>query len=500
MDKKEIVKEYVRFTSDPIYAIFTYFYTYDKEAKEKRLFAAGYPVAYQAKLKAFILKVIDVIIKGRKVFRFPDFHNLKSRQTYQSWTMAAIETWCYLCLDNFAALITTDGDSDLDNANYYDYNTKLGKIGYITINLPLHLRPAEKDLLRSHNSITYPMRNASIKGDSSMFPGMGPQLDLHDGDEFAAQRFPNVKLASMREGIKGANVLNSTPKGKLNPFYDIWKMRQDEPDNSSFNLETWHWKEKMNANEWDKFMKDALARYGGDKAMMGQELELSFDGIATKGRVFTSFVSSRDVVDIKPGSFKLGISCDAWDFGVGAPTVVVLFTLRDKDIIALDGRHQSGTSPQQFAVEYKKMCAEWGIPFHVIKHIGDPSGASNPRESADYDSSFELFRKEGIYIIGGNPRKLEGIQVINGEFYSERLKVNKRLSYLIDGLNTAVFPTDKQSGDVTKEEYKAEHPLIDYLDTFKYGVRYMVSMTHPTKAIQDRSMPISTGSSRPQED
>ena len=104
--------------------------------------------------------------------------------------------------------------------------------------------------------------NSVIKGDCSMYPGMGGQINLHDGDEWAAQRFQNIKLAAMREAIKGANVLNSTPKGKLNTFYDIWLITKTTPEKSSFRLNTWHWKEKIDKKDWDKFWADRKQTFG----------------------------------------------------------------------------------------------------------------------------------------------------------------------------------------------------------------------------------------------
>ncbi len=483
---------------DPIFCIFNHFFTYDAETGTKKLFAAGYPEAYRNKLKTFILEVLDVIRKGRGEFRFPDFHNLKSRQTYQSWTMAAIETYAYLFIPNFACLITTDGDSDLDNANHMDYNTKLGKIGYITYNLDPHLKPKQSDILRSHNLISYTVMNSVIKGDCSMYPGMGGQINLHDGDEWAAQRFQNIKLAAMREAIKGANVLNSTPKGKLNTFYDIWLITKTTPEKSSFRLNTWHWKEKIDPKDWAKFWADALRRYQGDLGQINQELELSFEGISVKGRVFTSFIASKHVVDLAPKDINNhSIFAAAWDYGVGAPTVYGIGCIRGKDIIMLDAYHESGSTPKKMADKFKADCQKWGVPFHAVKCVGDPSGNSQPRESQDYDSSVKLFRDQGIYIQDGNPRKLEGIQAINGEFYLGNLYVNKRCGFLIDALNEAVFPVN-QDGDITKDEYKCPHPLIDYLDMFKYFVRYMVYMTHPGRGVPDkRYTSTNIGSSAP---
>jgi hypothetical protein len=415
------------------------------------------------------MQVIDVVRQGREKFSYPDFHNLKSRQTYMSWCHAGIEVYLLLSMNNFAGLITTDGDSDLDNANYLDYNTKLGKIGYILNSLESHLQPRPVNILRSHNNIAYVKRNSAIKGDCSMFPGMGSQINLHDGDEFAAQRFPSVKLSALREAVKGANILSSTPKGKLNPFYNIYLLTTTEKEKSSFNLNSWHWKEKMLPVVWDKYWADALKRYNGDLAMLAQELELSFEGIAEVGRVFTNFVASKHVFQVEP--FPLGITCAGWDFGFGAPTVCILGTIKDNDIIILDCYYASGKHPREVAFEVKKMFEKWGLSTLNVTSIGDPSGESKSRETGE--SSIGLYANEGIYIQQGENRILEGIQTINGHFYLDRLKINKTCTVLIDALNQAVFPTT-QDNQIKKEEYQIGHPYKDVLDAFRYLVMYMV--------------------------
>ena len=492
------VTELIKCAREPLHFIFNYIKTWDGETNSVRTFAEGYPQTYKDKLGKLILAIIDVIKKGRKSFILPDFHIFKSRQTYVSHTiLAGISVYCLLFIENSAGLVTSDKAEKLDNSNHSDFNTALGKISFAIDNLPSFLKPPLKTVIRNDKNINYIPMNSSVKGDCGIAPGMGLQLSYVFNDEHAGQEFSFTKQSTIIEACKGAQICASTPKGKNNVFYNIWEFGKSNPDKTSFQFWEFDWKEKMLPVEHDKYYEEAVRRYKGDMAMLSQELDRSWSGISAKGRVFTSFISSKHIVNIKPLDIKLGITCCGWDFGVGAPTVFIIATVIKDEIFIIDTYHESGTSPHRVAIEFKKKCQEWGVPYHLVKNIGDPSGSSKPRESADYDSSFELFRHEGIYIEKGNNRIMEGIQTINGQFYLDKLKINKRCNILIDALNEAVYPSN-DSGDVTKEAYVCEHPLIDHLDAFKYIVRYMSSMLQPSKSLPDKKfVSLELGSSKP---
>ena len=483
MPWEDQVEELDRCYVDPVYFIFNYIFTYDGETSTTRPFAAGYPEEYKRKLKKLITDIVAVIREGRDNFPSPNFHLLKSRQTYISFTISAIMTWGVLFHKNFSALITSDKQPKLDNANHSDTNTAMGKIGFMIDQLPDFMRPDQKDFIRSENNLVFIPQQSSIKADSGLNPGRGLQLSMHFGDEFAGQEFANVKLSALREAIKGPNVLASTPKGKANPFYDIWLRGHDSAAATSFRFEQYHWKEKIESTKWDAYWSAAVKRYD-NAAELEQELNLSFDGIVATGRVFTAFVQSKHCISMDPR--PLGITCDGWDFGFGAPNVNILGTLVNDEIHILDCLFESGTSPKEFAVKVRAMDGHWGIiDPDKVGHVADPSGVSKPREGSNM-SSFDLFAQEGYGgMIGANNRILEGIQTINDKFHKDKLFINSKCSELIDALNQAQFPTDR-NGNVSKEEYEIGHPYHDLLDALRYLVVYMsANMIHQDNSSSD---------------
>jgi hypothetical protein len=467
---QELLEDLYYCESHPVFFIFNRCSTYDGEAKCKRLFASGYPIIYQAKLARLIEEIIAVVKQGRDVFEHPDFHLLKSRQTGATWTISAILSYCFLFIPNFSAMLTSQQDNKLDSANYTDTDSFMGKVNYIVDNLPKHLRPNDSLILRSKNNYFFTIQNTSIKADCGVSPARGQAISMHAGDEFAEQEFTDMKLASLNEAIKGPNVLFSTPNGRQGEFYNIWLNGHDAPDKTSFNFWQVHWKEKMSSSKWEAFYSAALKKYGGLTGTLRRNLELSWDSLDTNNKVFSSFVESRDVVTVEPGK-ALGITCSGWDFGFGAPTVNLLVTMENTSFILLDCIYASGMSPTEFAIKAKQMYAKWNLSSDFIRHIGDISGKSKPREGTG-QSSFELFHAEGISINGGTQRILEGIQVINGEFYKANLKINSHCQVVIDALNMAKFPTT-QAGEVAKEEYSAPHPYRDILDALRYVIMYM---------------------------
>ena len=337
-------------------------------------------------------------------------------------------------------------------------------------NLPDYLQPAQSDILRSNKNYQFLLRNSSIKADSGISPARSMQVSMHCGDEFAEQEFSDLKLASLREAVKGPNILFSTPSGRQGQFFNIWLNGHDKPLETSFNFLTVHWKEKIPKDKWDEFYNSKIKEYNGSESMLRRNLELSWDSLDNNNKVFSSFTESRDVVDIP--KFALGITIAGWDFGFGAPTVCVLITIRGDEMLVLDVIYASGLSPHEFSTKVMDACVVLGLGVGTITHIGDSSGASKPREGTG-ESSFDLFRKAGIIIQGGTHRILEGIQTINGEFYKGKLKINKKLQIVIDALNMAKFPV-KEGGDIRREEYECPHPYIDILDAMRYAIVYIV--------------------------
>ena len=488
-------QEYLKCLNDYWYYLKTYYKTIDKDTGEIKPFATFNgrydKPEYEKVIHGFLDKIHVKRIAKRQI-KHPDIADEKSRQMYITNSVMGYVAWCILFVDYFRGLVTHEKEDKLDSKT--DFNTPFGMIDFGIEHNPPFLKPDKNDIIRSHMAIGLKSRNSLVTGDAGLRPGAGGGYDLIYNTEFAHQSFTNSKLAAEREACKGVNILDSTPNGENNEHAVVCEFAEKNPDLTSFEYIPLLWKLRR-LDPWYEIKKKD---YNGDDVMIAQELDMSRKR-SLKGRVFTHFIQSQHVVSIKPGSIKLGITVCTWDFGVGAPTVCILNTIIDKKIVTLDSRFKSGSTPREMVMEFNAMCKAWNIPPGVIRHVGDPSGESKPRESADYDSSFELFRKEGVYINKGNNRIMEGIQTMNGEFFNGNLLINDLNTVLIDAFNKAVYPTD-DNGDIKREVYTCAHPMIDLLDAEKYGVRYMVSMTHVSKTLQDKSNPVVMGSSRPVED
>lgn len=491
MTDKEIVHEYDHCKSDYWYYLTTYYKTIDKDTGEVKPFATfngkyDRP-EYRDVIHVFLDKVHERRIAKRQI-KHPDIADEKSRQMYVTNSIMGYITWCLLFVDYFRGLATHEKEDKLDSK--VDFNTPFGMIDFGLEHNPPWLKPDKNDIIRSHMTVGLKSRNSLLTGDAGLRPGAGGGYDLIYNTEFAHQSFTNSKLAAEREACKGVNILDSTPNGENNEHAIVCSFAEKNPDLSSFEYVPLLWKLRR-TDEWYAIKK---RDYNGDDVMIAQELDMSRKR-SLKGRVFSSFIQSQHVIDYVPG--PLGITCAGWDFGVGAPTVFVIATIKNDETIVIDSFFKSGSTPHEIAIEFKNKCRLLGILPEKVIHIGDPSGDSQPRESALYEPSFKLFRNEGILIRAGNNRILEGIQTINGLFFNNKLKISSKCTVLIDALNKAVFPTDS-AGNVTKEAYTCDHPMIDHLDALKYVIRYMASMmtTRPRPASRD-FMGYVPGSSKP---
>jgi hypothetical protein len=444
-------------------------------------FASGYPQEYQDKIKAFILEVIKVVRQGRDPFKEPDFHILKSRQTGLTWTVSAIITYCFLFIQNFSAILTSQSDNKLDNSNYEDPNTFLGKINFMVANLPPYLQPSSKDILRSNKNYQYILQGSSIKADSGISPARSTQVSLHAGDEWAEQEFDNLKLSALREAVKGPNILFSTPNGMDNSFYTIYKNHIDN-NPSSFSFLTFHWKEKMLQDKWEAYKEMKLRDYNGDIGMFNRNLELSFDSLVTGERTFNMF-QSKNILTLTPDidkEIKAGNIMIVLDFGYYAPALLASRT--PTRTIIFDRVLGLGKHPDEHGKMIKQILIKWNIDINKVKVWGDPSGVSKSRETPiEGATSFNLYGRalapspnRKMIIHPAINKVIEGIQAVNGQFFNQKLFILNDCIDIIQGLNQAVYPVD-DIGKPIADKYLLDHPFIDLIDTVRYAA--MIAQT-----------------------
>ena len=171
LTRKMIVKQFLR-ARDIGYYLENQTFTYNTETNAMEQWGTGFTQEYKDKLIAICRQIVQCSVQGRKAVPFPpDFLILKSRQTFLSWTLSAVMAHQMIYQKNFYGLVTSMNQEMLDNAIYTDYNTAIGKINYILLHMPEHLRPAVEDIDRSYKTITYLPSQGTVKGDSSREPG-----------------------------------------------------------------------------------------------------------------------------------------------------------------------------------------------------------------------------------------------------------------------------------------------------------------------------------------
>ena len=479
----------IKSESDPIFFIFNRLWTWNGETQTIMPFGSGYPLDYQTKMKKMILDIISVVRSGRIGVDKPDWHILKSRQTGLTWTISAILTYCFLFIPNFSAILTSQSDNKLDNSNYEDPNTFIGKINFMVEHLPSHLKPKDKDILRSNKNYQFLAQGSSIKADSGISPARSTQVMFHAGDEWAEQEFDTLKLSALREAVKGPNVLFSTPNGMDNSFYTIWKNAKDG-NSSSYNLETYHWKEKMSSEVWEEYRKMKLRDYNGDIGMFNRNLELSFEGLVTGERTFNMFQDSH-ILSMTPEldkEIKAGNIMIVLDFGYYAPALLISKTVTRAIIFGIVlglGKH-----PDEHGKMIKQELTKWNIDIAKVRVWGDPSGVSKSRETpipgatsfSLYATALQISPNHKMTIHPAINKVIEGIQAVNGEFFNNKLYVLDTCTEVIQGLRQAVYPVD-DAGKPEADKYLLAHPFIDVIDTVRYAAMQTKNI-NPTRVEQ----------------
>jgi hypothetical protein len=468
----QIVRYYVR-GKDIGYYLRNMVMTYNTETNACERWGTGFTEEYKLKLIKICEQIVECSVKGRKFVDFPpDMLILKSRQTMLSWTLSAVLSHQMIYQRDFYGIITSINQEALDNAIYTDYNTAMGKVHYILNHMPEYLRPAEEDISRSFKTITYLPTGGTVKADSSRDPGRGKGVNIAFQDEIAKQEFSFSKQAALVEAVKGCNVMNSTPSGKANVFYQMYQYATKNPEKSSFQTTTIHWKEKVPKEQWDEWYADALERNNGDTAKMAQELEHSWDGLDMASKVWPMFSPAVSCVKLDPLTYIPGHCFLVFDYGYGDPAVETLFTIDTnlKKLILLDCTYASGEFPKQRAISTNSMLAKWHLNITQVKCIGDPSG-SQVRGDNFGNSFVNQWRELGYFIDPADNSIAEGISTIAGYLSDSTFQINDSVEAVKDAPSMAVWPIDKDN-NVTKTDYKIGAPYTDILDTVRYGVLF----------------------------
>jgi len=458
--------EYLKCKKDIWYYLTTYWKTFDMETGKPKLFAQyneKWDIPEYADKLHELVDMIMARIRARRNIEHPDLAIEKSRQMTITNTLAGICGYCICFIRDFRGLNTHEKEEKMDKPG--DFNTPFGMIDYGLDKMPDFLKPTKGNLIRSHMRIGIKNMNSLIIGDAGLRPGAGGGYDLINNTEFAHQENTNSKLAAETEACKGCNIIESTPKGKFNAHALTCDFAEKHPDKTSFKYVPFHWSLRR-TKEWYEWKK---LSYNGDEARIAQELDMSREGSVT-GRAFKLFKPSH-IVDIDPVKFRPGIAIIGYDFGwIHATACVMLVPFTNDTWLVVDEYVDNEKPVHVHAHKVHEMVARWEL--NNVHYVADPSGVSKSREvgKSFYElySSSEVPVEDRISFEAGDNAVTDGISAVNTMFWKDKLLVSRKCTNLIDALNEAVFPTNK-NGEVTSEKYK-ENEHTDILDALRYGV------------------------------
>ena len=470
MTATEIVAEYRKCKADYWYYLTTYGKTFDMDTGEIKLFATFNgkydKPEYREHIHWFLDRIHERILARRRIDK-PDICDEKSRQMYVTNSVMAYCTWAILFMDNFRGLVTHEKEDKMDNKT--DFNTPFGMVDFMIEHNPEWLKVESFDMIRSHMNIGIKSRNSLLTGDAGIRPGAGGGFDLIYNTEFAHQSFTNQKLAAEREACKGVNILDSTPNGKHNAHAITCEFAEKHPDKSSFLYVPIHWK-KRRVDEWYDIKK---LDYNGDEAQIAQELDMSREG-SVLGRAFKMF-KNEHIVDIDPVLFRPGIGVVGFDFGWAHHTAAVFVApFKDDQWVVLDEYMVSELPPNINARECHAIKNRWGL--NSVYWIADPASKQRSQHTgktfqeiySGRDDTQPVPIEDRIQFEDADNAIVQGISAVNSLFNKDKLLINRKCTNLIDALNEAVYPTNKNN-EVTSDKYK-EDWYTDILDALRYAV------------------------------
>jgi hypothetical protein len=485
-DPKWQIDEIAHCEADWWYYLITYWKTMDKDTGEVKPFATfngKYDIVeYREYIHWFLGEIHKRVMAKRQIDK-PDVADEKSRQMYVTNSICALTGYYTQFYPNFRGLFTHEKEEKMDKAG--DFNTPFGMIDFGIEHQPEFLKGTKNDYIRSHMHIGLRSANTLLIGDAGVRPGAGGGFDLIYNTEFAHQSNTNQKLAAEREACKGVNILDSTPNGKHNAHAITCEFAEKHPEKSSFLYVPIHWS-KRRVKEWYDIKK---LDYNGDDAQIAQELDMSREG-SVLGRAFKLFKPSNRV-DVDAMKFKPALSVNGFDFGWVHQTAAVFIAPWVNDTWVVYDEYADNEKPVHVHAEkVMDIVRRWGVG--NVRWIADPSGVSKSREQGK--SFYELYQSNEIpvqnrlHFDAGDNAVAEGINAVNTMFWKDKLFVSNKCVKLIDALNEAKYPTNR-NGEPTGDKYE-EGVHTDILDSLRYAVSRLKKFSVVAARGQDRPRPV----------
>jgi len=309
----------------------------------------------------------------------------------------------------------------------------------------------------------------SLKGAEDPDKLRGVSLSYAVIDEAAECKLESLWGEIVRPALadqQGGALFIGTPKGKSNPFYDLYVSAGEQPDWSAFQFTTVQ-------GGFVTEQEIEAARHDMSERQFNQEFLATFE--TYENRVAWAFAREVHVID-EPKQANTSIIHVGMDFNIN-PAVATISVQTDADTLTvIDEIQMFGSNTDEMSMEIKRR-----YPNSKVFVYPDPSGSR--RQTSSGGMSDHLILQNAGFVVKA-PRKhdpvRDRINAINARFRSAEGKVNlyiaKTAKYTIECLDKHQFKEgtmvpDKDSG------YDHMFDALSYCVAFMYPIRKTVAQT-----------------------
>jgi len=321
----------------------------------------------------------------------------------------------------------------------------------------------------NESELSIRLKNGSeicLKGSENAQQLRGVSLSFCVIDE-AAQVDPDVFAEVIRPALadqQGGALFITTPLGKSNWTYDLYRQAQQSPA---------LWDAYQFTTADGGFVTEseiAAARADMSERQFRQEFLATWEDAAS--RIAWAFDREKNVQDLPNyNTIQLDVGCD---FNVSPITAVIMVRVKDK-LYVIDEIQMHNSNTQELADELKSR-----YPKSQITVYPDPSGSAR-KTSANGLTDHTILQNAGFTVRA--PRRHDAVRdrinAINARFCSadgvRHLFISKKCKYIIESLDKYCF---KEGTQIPDKDSGFDHQF----DALSYAVAYL----HPLKRDQDQ--------------
>jgi hypothetical protein len=321
----------------------------------------------------------------------------------------------------------------------------------------------------NESELSIRLKNGSeicLKGSENAQQLRGVSLSFAVIDE-AAQVDPDVFAEVIRPALadqQGGALFITTPLGKSNWTYDLYRQAQQSPA---------LWDAYQFTTADGGFVTDseiAAARADMSERQFRQEFLATWEDAASRiAWAFDRELNVQDLPNYNTIQLEVGM-----DFNVSPITAVIMVRVRDK-LYVIDEIQMHNSNTQELADELKSR-----YPQSQITVYPDPSGSAR-KTSANGLTDHTILQNAGFTVRA--PRRHDAVRdrinAINARFCSadgvRHLFISKKCKYTIESLDKYCF---KEGTQIPDKDSGFDHQF----DALSYAVAYL----HPLKRDQDQ--------------